>query len=100
MARIKAASAGELRAGESKVVETEAGKIALFNVGGKFFATANACLHKGGPLNEGELSENIVTCPWHGWQYDVSTGDNLTNRSRPLKTHKVVVEDGDVFLEI
>ncbi|MBI3413463.1 MAG: non-heme iron oxygenase ferredoxin subunit [Candidatus Aenigmarchaeota archaeon] len=100
MARIKIASAGELRPGQSKVVETDAGAVALFNVGGSFFATSNTCLHKGGPLGEGSLDNSVVTCPWHGWQYDITTGENLTNPSQPVRTHKVVVENGSVFLEI
>jgi len=100
VAKIKIASADELRPGQLKVVETETGNIALFNVGGNFFATSNTCLHKGGPLGEGELGNSVVTCPWHGWQYDVTTGENLTNPSRPVRTYKVTVENGDVFLEI
>lgn len=99
MTMVKVASAGELRPGESKIVETEAGKVALFNINGNFFATSNTCLHKGGPLNEGSLDGNMATCPWHGWQYDVTTGDNLTNPAKPLRTFKVVVEGSDVFVE-
>ncbi|MBI4167559.1 MAG: Rieske (2Fe-2S) protein [Candidatus Aenigmarchaeota archaeon] len=100
MAKIKVASANELRSGESKVVETSAGNLALFNINGNFFATANTCLHKGGPVGEGSLDNSIVTCPWHGWQYDVTTGENLTNPSKSLRTFKTVTENGEVFVEV
>lgn len=100
MKKIRISSASELRPGQSKVVETDAGAVALFNVNGNFFATANACLHRGGPLGEGELSDATVTCPWHGWQYDVTTGENLTNPAKPLRAFKTVIENGEVFVEI
>jgi len=49
--------------------------IAVFNVDGKFYALSNVCAHKGGPLNEGMFEKYLVTCPWHGWKYDVRTGN-------------------------
>jgi nitrite reductase/ring-hydroxylating ferredoxin subunit len=50
--------------------------IALFNVDGQFFALDGVCPHQGGPLGKGTLSGHIVTCPWHGWQFDVRSGEN------------------------
>ena len=54
----------DLEPGKGKVVEAEGDEIALFNVAGKFCAIHNVCLHQGGPLGEGELDGNRVTCPW------------------------------------
>ncbi len=51
--------------------------IALFHVGGQFYAIANTCTHRGGPLCEGEVDGTTVTCPWHGAQFDITTGKNL-----------------------
>jgi nitrite reductase/ring-hydroxylating ferredoxin subunit len=48
--------------------------VALYNVEGKFFALDGICPHQGGPLGKGCLDGAIVTCPWHGWQFDVRTG--------------------------
>ena len=48
--------------------------VALFNVDGRYHAIDAICLHRGGPLADGVLSHCIVTCPWHGWQFDVTTG--------------------------
>lgn len=99
MVKIKIASVNDLRLGGSKVVETDVGNMAFFNVNGSFFATSNTCLHKGGPLGEGSLIGPVVSCPWHGWEYNISTGENLTNPSRPLKTYRVFVEDNEIFIE-
>ena len=72
------------------------GKVAVFNVGGKLFATQNECTHRQGPLSEGKLEGSTVTCPWHGSQFDVSTGAVLRGpATEPIKTYAVVVE-GDV----
>ena len=48
--------------------------IAVFNINGKYHAISNTCVHKGGPLSQGNLKEDVVTCPWHGWKYNVRTG--------------------------
>ena len=50
----------------------------------------------GGPLGHGKLEGCVVTCPWHGWQYDVRTGENEFDRAIKLETYEVVVEDGEV----
>jgi nitrite reductase/ring-hydroxylating ferredoxin subunit len=69
------------------------GKVAVFNVGGRLVATENACTHRQGPLSKGVLEGSTVTCPWHGSQFDVSTGAVLRGpATAPLKTYKVVVE--------
>lgn len=71
-------------------------ELALFNCGGRVYATQGTCLHLGGPLAEGRLDGCVLTCPWHGWQYDVRTGENEFDRAIVLETFEVVVEDGDV----
>jgi nitrite reductase/ring-hydroxylating ferredoxin subunit len=55
--------------------------IALFNVEGEFYALDGICPHQGGPLGKGRLAGTIVTCPWHGWQFDVRDGQNQLSRS-------------------
>ncbi|MBI2461390.1 MAG: Rieske 2Fe-2S domain-containing protein, partial [Candidatus Rokubacteria bacterium] len=75
----KVAEIADLAPGQGRVVEVEGKAIALFNVDGAFYAIDNTCLHRGGPLGEGELDGAVVTCPWHGWCYDVTTGANTAN---------------------
>lgn len=67
---VKVGRRGDIGEGTGKSVEVGGKEIALFNSGGNFYAIDNVCLHRGGPLGEGELEGTIVTCPWHGRQYD------------------------------
>jgi nitrite reductase/ring-hydroxylating ferredoxin subunit len=82
----------DIPAGSSLLV----GDVAVFNVGGKLCATQNACTHRQGPLNEGTFEGEVVTCPWHGSQFNVCTGAVLRGPATdPLATYHVVV-DGEV----
>jgi len=85
--------------GAGKTVEVAGKRIALFNVGGKFYAIDNACKHRGGPLGEGEVDGSTVICPWHGWEYDVTTGANLDDASVKLGCYPVKVENTDIMIE-
>ena len=70
----------------------EGDELAVYNVGGEYYATENFCPHKGAPLSEGALCGHIVECGWHGWQFDVRNGQCLTVNEN-LKTYEVIVED-------
>ena len=96
---VTVAKASELKPGEAKVVEPNGKSIALFNVDGKFHAIDNTCLHQGGPLGEGTCEGAVVTCPWHGWQYDVTTGVNQANPQVKVATYEVKVEGDDVKIK-
>lgn len=74
--------------------------VALFNVNGNFFALDGICPHQGGPLGQGELSGCIATCPWHGWQFDVRTGQHQLSRSVAQPRFDTKVEAGEVWIEI
>ncbi len=91
------AGVADIPRGGSKVVVAAGHVIAVFNVAGTLYALSNTCLHRGGPVGEGELDGTVVTCPWHGWQYDVRTGRNLLNPAACLKAYPVKVE-GDRIL--
>ncbi len=78
-----------------------AGKeLAVFNLAGVFHALANTCLHRGGPLGEGALEGSVVTCPWHGWRYDVTTGRVLHQPERGVACYEVRVEGEDLFVAL
>ena len=95
---VRAASVGEIPPGTGKCVTVNGKEIALFNLDGKFHAIDNTCLHRGGPLGEGEVDGATVTCPWHGWQYDIPTGKNVGDDSEGgVETYEVKVE-GDAVL--
>jgi nitrite reductase (NADH) small subunit len=74
-------------------------ELAVYNVDGEFYATENFCPHKGAPLSEGTLCGHIVECGWHGWQFDVRSGECLTVREK-IKTYRVKIEEGLVKVEI
>ena len=93
---VTVAKVNDLKPGEGKIVEANGKTIALFNVDGKFHAIDNTCKHQGGPLGEGTCEGNIVTCPWHGWQYDVTTGINSANPQVKVDTYEVKVEGEEV----
>ena len=95
----KVASRGDIPEGTGTTIELGGKKIALFNVGGKFYAIDNECKHRGGPLGEGELDGCNVTCPLHGWEYDVTTGVNLDDENVKVQIHAVKLEADDVMIE-
>jgi len=69
-----------------------AGKaIAVSKVGGDYFACSNACPHAEGPLGEGTLDGHILTCPYHGWQFDVRDGSCLTHDESKVETYAVQI---------
>jgi nitrite reductase/ring-hydroxylating ferredoxin subunit len=82
--------------GSARAVQVGDRELALFNVDGAFHATQAECLHLKGPLCHGRLEGAMLSCPWHGWQYDVTTGENEFDRAIVLETFDVVVEDGEV----
>ena len=71
------------------MVQAEGRSIALFNVAGSFCAIDNTCSHEGGPLGEGELAGEIVTCPWHNAEFNVKTGEALDHL--PTKACSVIL---------
>jgi len=74
--------------------------IALFNVEGTYFALDGLCPHQGGPLGRGCLSGPIVTCPWHGWQFDVRSGQHQLSAALRQPGFEVRVEDGMVLVKL
>ena len=92
--------ADELRPGACARLELPDGnELAVYNVGGEFYATENFCPHRGAPLADGVLCGHIVECGWHGWQFDVRTGECLTVTEK-LKTYRVRTEEGMLKVEI
>jgi nitrite reductase/ring-hydroxylating ferredoxin subunit len=74
-------------------------ELALYNINGEFYAIENFCPHKGAPLADGSLCGHTVECDWHGWRFDVRTGECLTNSSN-VETYEVMIEDGLIKLRI
>ena len=99
MAFLRTAKKDEILAGTIREFQVNGKTIALANVDGTFYAVNNTCLHRGGPLGQGELEDKVVTCPWHGWQYDVTTGKVTMNPSVGVDTYAVEVRGEDIFVD-
>jgi nitrite reductase/ring-hydroxylating ferredoxin subunit len=97
---VRVSALSDIPPGSGKCVEVNGKPIAVFNVDGTLFAIDNDCLHRQGPLAEGELEGHVVTCPWHGWQYDVRTGVNTMDESEQLGRYDVKVEGNDVLVSV
>jgi nitrite reductase (NADH) small subunit len=93
---VRVIGTADVKPGHGIVAEVNGKILAVFNVDGAFHAIDNTCIHRGGPLGEGDVEGSIVTCPWHGWQYDVTTGACVANPSAKVERYEVRVEDTDV----
>lgn len=100
--------------GSHKVVAAGRAQIGVFNVGGRFYALPNVCPHQAGPLCEGNVGGTtacsagtdwrfawvregeVVACPWHGLEFDITTGRSLSSPKLRVRTYPVTVEDGQV----
>jgi nitrite reductase/ring-hydroxylating ferredoxin subunit len=101
MAWTKVATAGELPAGKSKQAKVRGRTLAVFNVGGTFYAVDDTCPHRGAPLWEGELVGNQVVCPWHAARFDLTTGANLCPPARSgVASYKVQVVGDEVQVDV
>ncbi len=74
--------------------------VALFNVDGEVFALDGVCPHQGGPLGKGQLDGAVVTCPWHGWQFDVRDGQHQFNPTIRQPALPVRVVDGKIQINM
>lgn len=100
MAFVKVALVADVNEGEGKVVKANGREIALFKHNGQFFALDNTCKHAGGPIGEGWLEDTIVTCPWHGWRYDITSGNCEMFPGVKLDAFAVKVEGDDVLVDV
>ena len=117
MARVAVCRADELAPGHHRTVTVDGRSIGVFNVAGVLYAIRNVCPHQGADLCRGTLSGTMVPsspyeyrydlegrvlrCPWHGWEFDLATGEKLFDPASQarVKTYGVAVEDGVVVLD-
>ncbi|HTR65545.1 MAG TPA: Rieske (2Fe-2S) protein [Terriglobales bacterium] len=74
--------------------------ICVANVNGTITAMDNICLHRGGPLGQGDIENGKVVCPWHGWQWDPQTGQATHNPNAKLAVYPLRVENGEVLIDL
>ena len=99
---LKVCSLAELPNGSQKIVQVGAHKVALFHFDNEISAIANACLHKAGPLGLGLVEKKYdglyVTCPWHGWEYNVKTGSAPPGYKDQQALYEVKVMGNDILI--
>jgi len=115
MARHVVAAVAEIPPGSRKIVTIRGREIGIFNHGGEFFALLNRCPHQGGELCKGtlvglatspepgvfELSRRgeMLKCPWHGWEYDIRTGQSWCDpNDTKVRAYPVTVEPGEALV--
>ncbi len=112
--QVSVLSFSELPPGESTTVKAFGTTVALFNIEGELFAVGNNCPHQGGPLCYGRISgvhlpsqpheyrygreDRVLVCPWHGWEFDIESGQTMFDPSVRVKTYEVQVQNGEVVL--
>lgn len=95
---VKVAKLEEIPTDQGMMVDCNGEEVGIFKINGTCYAISGICPHRGGPLGEGELEGTVVTCPWHGWRFDVTTGNNTVIPASTVKTYRVKVEGSDVYL--
>lgn len=94
------ADVSEIPAGRGRSFEIAGRTLAIFHADGAFLAIDNLCPHRGGPLADGMLAGTIVTCPWHGWQFDCSTGQSTRNAAVCVNRYPTSVEGSTLYVEV
>src|SRR5256885_10013544 len=99
MAVLRAARKDEVPPGTIREFQVDGKELAVSNVDGKYYAIHNTCLHRGGPLGQGELEGKTVTCPWHGWQFDATNGLATDNPAVGVACFRVEVRGDDLWID-
>ncbi len=90
----------ELQPGTGKELFVGGRIVALFLIDGVVHAVEGICAHQGGPIAQGAVDRHCVTCPWHGWQYDIRSGTNVLTGRRMLDCFPTEVRDGQVWVDV
>jgi nitrite reductase/ring-hydroxylating ferredoxin subunit len=97
---VKVAGAHEVHEGNMKMVKVDDRQILLANIEGKYYAIGNVCTHRGATLSDGVLHGNVVTCPWHFSQFDVTTGEIVSPpATRPEPRYEVKAQDSSILIK-
>jgi 3-phenylpropionate/trans-cinnamate dioxygenase ferredoxin subunit len=101
MALVKVAETADIPAGKCKRVLVKRRPIAVFNCGGEYFAIDDTCTHDEASLAGGEVDGCVVTCPLHGAQFDIKTGEALSlPAATPVETYKVTLDGTAIMVEV
>lgn len=96
---VRVCSVDDLVEGDAVVEDVDGTQVAVIRHDDDVYALENVCPHQGGPLGEGRVEDGCVFCPWHGWGFDVETGEHLQGLAT-ANTLPVTVEDGEVYVSV
>jgi nitrite reductase/ring-hydroxylating ferredoxin subunit len=94
------APAAEIPDGERKIIQVDDLSIGVFHHQGKWYAVRNHCLHRGGPVATGSLVGDVITCPWHGFQYNLTNGELLVDPATKLDSYRIIEKEDGIYLTI
>ena len=94
------ATVAEIPPGQARMVEAGGRKLAIVNVGGSFHAVDNECPHFGGPMALGKVDGPRLSCPWHGWTFDVTSGENVHSPALALKCFELKVDGDQIYVKV
>jgi 3-phenylpropionate/trans-cinnamate dioxygenase ferredoxin subunit len=116
MAQYIVGKADEIQPGEKQIINVAGRSVGIFNVKGTFYALKNSCIHDQAPVCLGQVSgtylpsapddyiwgleDQVLRCPWHGWEFDIATGCSLFDPETKLTTYPVSVENGRILIQI
>ena len=98
--RVAVAAAAEIPDGQRKIVQIDDLSIGVFHHQGAWYAVRNSCIHQGGPVATGTLESDVLTCPWHGYQYELRSGRCLTDPDAELDRYGVTVTGELVYVDV
>ena len=90
----------EFAPGRGRMVTVAGRHVAVFRLGDEFFALDNMCLHRGGPLCDGEIRNGVVTCPWHFWSYEIKTGTMVQDPRVGVSKHEVRITGEEIAVRL
>tara|TARA_B100001179_G_scaffold42619_1_gene28097 strand:- start:1069 stop:1377 length:309 start_codon:yes stop_codon:yes gene_type:complete len=101
MGRIIVAKTNEIKPNQIKQVSIDGKDIVVMNIDGNYFAINDTCTHAGGSLSEGKVEGSIITCDWHGAQFDCKSGKlvKFPAKINDLESYSVVIESDTIFVE-
>lgn len=100
MREVRVCNSLEVPIGQKKCFVIEGQDVVVFNLEGDYYAMENSCPHRGGPLSEGAVHGEFVSCPWHAWKFNIKTGQWISNSEIKLKTFSVRVVGVDIFISL
>ena len=102
MAKVVVGNNSEVQEGKLMHITAGGKEIVVTKLDGNYYAMDNVCTHAGADLHEGELKNNELTCPWHGAKWDIKTGNLISfpQKLRTLQSHKVLIENDTLYVEI